>query len=286
VSAVAGLKQRVFDTARDRAVRAGRIPRQAYEHYFIESDGLHSRVHLQNFWSTFWPHLDGEAVANIEVCDAGGRVVGRTTRPVPKFGQLFLELRDLLGELGLQVPEGTVAIDLEPPAAVREHLRDVPNAAAVEINTPFWMAYYDDDENYMYVHSIEKLRGPVFGSTWALERLLDRGEAPVGERWRSWRLLDADELEEIQVVVINHAERPASTTVGIYDPEDRPVVERRLDFGPRALHRVRFRREELGAGMPEGTRFLRVGLDPTLTVNGKPYVLMRYGGGPLSLHHG
>ena len=286
MSAVAGLKQRVFDTARDRAVRSGRIPRQAYEHYFIESEGLHSRVHLQNFWSTFWPQLDGDAVANIEICDAGGRVVGRTTRAVPKFGQLFLEMRDLLGELGVQVPEGTVAIDLEPPAAVKERLHEVPNAAEVEINTPFWMAYYDAAENYMYVHSIEKLRGPVFGSTWAMERLLDRGQTPVGERWRSWRLIDADQLEEIQVVVINHAERAASTTVGIYDPEDGPVAERRLEFGPRQLHRVRFQRDELVSGMPEGTRFLRVGLDPTLTVNGKPYVLMRYGGGPLSLHHG
>ena len=28
------------------------------------------------------------------------------------------------------------------------------------------------------------------------------------------------------------------------------------------------------------------GMDPLLTGNGKPYVLMRYGGGPLSLHHG
>jgi hypothetical protein len=31
---------------------------------------------------------------------------------------------------------------------------------------------------------------------------------------------------------------------------------------------------------------VRIGLDPLLTTNGKPYVIMRYGGGPLSLHHG
>ena len=31
---------------------------------------------------------------------------------------------------------------------------------------------------------------------------------------------------------------------------------------------------------------VRIALDPVLSDNGKPYVIMRYGGGPLSLHHG
>jgi hypothetical protein len=31
---------------------------------------------------------------------------------------------------------------------------------------------------------------------------------------------------------------------------------------------------------------LQLGIDPLPTLNGKPYVLMRYGNGPLSLHHG
>jgi hypothetical protein len=43
-------------------------------------------------------------------------------------------------------------------------------------------------------------------------------------------------------------------------------------------------RAALGAG--GGARLGRIGMDPLLTGNGKPYVLMRYGGGPLSLHHG
>lgn len=286
MSAVAGIKQRVVEAARDRAVKTGRIPRQAYQHYFIESEGLHSRAHLQNFWSTFWPHLEGSSTAHVEICDAEGTVVGRVDREVPKFGQLFLEVRDLLAEVGASVAEGTVAVDLEPPDAVKQGLHDVPNAAEVEINTPFWMAYYDADENYMYVHSIEKLRGHVFGSTWALERLAERAGSQPGGSWRSWRLLDAAELREIQVVVINHSEHPAATTVGVYDPEDRVVAQRRVEFRPRQLHRVRFARPELEAGMPEGTRHVRVGLEDMPTVNGKPYVLMRYGDGPLSLHHG
>ena len=66
------------------------------------------------------------------------------------------------------------------------------------------------------------------------------------------------------------------------------VLEHKLDFAPRQLHRVRFPAKALGEALhdlPPGT-LLRIGLDPLLTGNGKPYVLMRYDQGPLSLHHG
>jgi hypothetical protein len=90
------------------------------------------------------------------------------------------------------------------------------------------------------------------------------------------------------VVAINHRPSSGSTTVGVYTPDDQPVVERRLEFAPRQLHRVRFGSDDLAEGLGRlgGPRHLRIGLDPLLTGNGKPYVLMRYDNGPLSLHHG
>jgi hypothetical protein len=284
MSAVAALKERAYQASRERAVRTGRLPREAYAHYFIETDGLHSRVHLQNFWSTLWPQARGDAIAHIEVRDAGGAVVGSAERRLPPFGQLFLEARDLLAEIGASAPEGTLAIDLEPPDDVRARFDAIPRVEDAELNTPFWMAYYDATENYMYVHSIERLRGRIFGAPRSLALLRGR-QAEHGERWRSWRLLDADRLAEVQIIAINHADRSGTTTAGLYTADDRPVVERRLEFGPYQLHRVVFTAADIAPRL-EGAQHVRVGLDPTLTVNGKPYVLMRYGSGPLSLHHG
>jgi hypothetical protein len=281
---IATLKQRAYQASRNRAIRTGRLPREAYGHYFIEAEGLHSRLHLQNFWSMLWPDAGGEAVAHIELRDAGGGLLGRTDRALPPFGQLFVEARDLLAEVGASAPEGTLAVDLEPPAEVRRRFDVIPSVEDAEINTPFWMAYYDATENYMYVHSIERLRGPIFGASKALTLMRGR-QTEGGERWRSWRLLDAAGLDEVQVVVINHSEQPGATTAGLYTADDRPVAERRLEFAPRQLHRVTFTAEEIRAGA-DGAEHVRIGLDPTLTVNGKPYVLMRYGNGPLSLHHG
>lgn len=294
---MSSVKDRVIDAAKEKAVtevrqratRAGKPPRKAYQHYFIEDDGLHSRIHLQNFYSTFWPDIDAPATAHLQVFDAAGRKLGDAERTIARFGCAFVELRDLLAELGADAREGTVAIDLEPSAAVREHFKDLPKPDVVEINTPFWMAYYDDGENYMYVHSIEKLAGEIFGTTPPVAWQIKRAAAGV-ERgtWRSWRLLESTGLTELQIVAINHAEVPGSSTVGVYTAADEPVVEHKLDFAPRQLHRVRFPAKVLGEALhdlPPGT-LLRIGLDPLLTGNGKPYVLMRYDQGPLSLHHG
>jgi hypothetical protein len=280
---IASIKERAAAGVRERALKAGKVPRRAYAHYFIEDEGLHSRIHLQNFWSTFWPQFDAPAQARIQVRDESGHELGTVERELPRFGSAFIEMRQVLAELGASPSEGTVAIDLDPPDEVKAALGDIPNPLEAEVNTPYWMAYYDADENYMYVHSIDKLGGAVFGTTKPMEWMLTRSP-DHGERWRSWRLLELDRLSEVQIVAINHSAERGRTKVGVYgNDDDSPLYERELELGPRELARVRVPASELSA---DAETFGRIGLDPLLTGNGKPYVLLRYGSGPLSIHHG
>jgi hypothetical protein len=282
---IAQLKERTLTGIRGRAVRTGRVPRRAYAHYFIEDEGIHSRIHLQNFWSTFWPQFDAPAVARIQVRDDSGRELGTVVREVPRFGSAFIEIRELLAQLGAKAAEGTVAVDLDPSEDVKSALGDIPRPLEAEVNTPYWMAYYDADENYMYVHSIDKLGGAVFGTTKPIEWMLLR-QRDEGESWRSWRLLELDRLSEIQVVAINHSPRPGRTVVGVYaSDDDSPLFRRELELAPRQLARVRVPAAVLDLSSCPGA-LGRIGLDPLLTGNGKPYVLLRYGSGPLSIHHG
>jgi hypothetical protein len=261
------------------------VPRRAYAHYYIEDEGIHSRIHIQNFWSTFWPQFEASATARIQVRDASGRELGTVEREIPRFGSAFIEIRDLLNELGATATEGTVAADLEPSDEVKSSLGDIPNPLQAEVNTPYWMAYYDAAENYMYVHSIDKLGGAVFGTTKPIEWMLMR-QRDEGEPWRSWRLLELDRLAEIQVVAINHSPRPGRTVVGVYaSDDDAPLFQRELELAPRQLARVRVPASEMARAERPGT-LGRIGFDPLLTGNGKPYVLLRYGSGPLSIHHG
>ena len=92
---------------------------------------------------------------------------------------------------------------------------------------------------------------------------------------------------ELQVVAINH--RPLA---GLDDGRRLPTADDQLTFfeeeielQPKGLRRVQLPPQEI-AGWPERPEHVRIGLDPLLTANGKPYVLMRYSGGPLSIHHG
>jgi hypothetical protein len=288
VSLVADTRAHLADAVRRRAATTGRPPRLAYTHYFIESDGLHSRIHLQNFYSTFWPQVHEPALAHITAFDSEGRGQGSTTRSIPPFGSLFLELSELLRELGSRAPEGMVAIDLEPAAAVAEQFHELPDADQVEVKTPFWMAYYDDDENFMYVHSIDTLGGEVFGAPALLRWSMTR-HVGQGERWRSWRLLEATRLADLQIVCMNTSPERRATCVGVYSGDDAiTLYQQDVELAPRAVARVRVPAEELRAWPARHPDLLhaRIGLDPLLTANGKPYVLMRYAGGPPSLHHG
>ncbi len=288
MSVASALRGRASDDLRRRAAGTGRAPRRAYTHYFVESEGLHSRIHLQNFYSTFWPQVEEPAVAHILVHDRAGCRQGEARHEIPRFGSLFLEVSELLAEVGSRAVEGTVAIDLEPSAGVRAQLHELPSAEEAEIKTPFWMAYYDDTENYMYVHSIDTLGGEVFGTSRLLRRSMTRS-VPQGGRWRSWRLLDAERLSDLQVVCINTSLEARSTVVGVYSGDgSRTLYERSVTLGARALERVRVPAEELAAWPRRHPEIphVRIGLDPLLTVNGKPYVIMRYADGPPSVHHG
>ena len=271
-------------------IRAHRVPRYAYRHYFLEDEGLHSRIHLQNFYSTMWPNIGEPVAARVELFDATGHSLGALERRIAPFGGLFLEVGDALAELGARVPEGTVLVDAEPPRGALAELTSFPLEDKTELllGTPFWMAYYDDDENYMYVHAISPEMGEYHVVPKPIGRFLIQGGARTGGRWRAGRLLDVAGLADLQVVVVNHANGRRVTELGLYDADDGSAVwKTHLDLSAHEVGRVRVDHAALDAfrlRKPEG-RF-RAGLDPLPTSNGKPYLLMRYGDGPLSLHHG
>ena len=76
------------------------------------------------------------------------------------------------------------------------------------------------------------------------------------------------------------------STIGLYEAETAtPIHETTRDFEPGQLHRVRIPGDEIAASAGSA-RLGRIGMSPLLTDNGKPYVIMRYGDGPLSIHHG
>jgi hypothetical protein len=273
-----------------RLVRSNHIPRYAYRHYFIETGGLHSRVHVQNFYSTMWPHLEEPMRVRVEVSAASGGAVGQIVRDVPPFGSLFLDVADLLEEIGAHEPEGSVLVDTKPPASVLADLTSfpLPDQFDLLLGSPFWMAYFDADENYMYVHSISPEMGRYYGVPGPVGRFLIHEAAKPAGRWRAGRLIDADGLTEMQIVLANHAGSRRVTTLGIFDARDDAAVwQVRLSLAPHEVRRVRVDEACLDAFRAKagGGRF-RVGMDELPTSNGKPYLLMRYGTGPLSLHHG
>lgn len=268
----------------DRVLSAGYVPRRAFAHYFMNTEGIRSRAHLQNFYSTFFPLTLTDATAHVSLFGKDGKLIAQKDFVVPPFGQLYLEIEDIVG-YNMDM-EGMIYIDFEPPAVIRKQLKTLPAIQALTVQTPFWVSYRDPDDNYMYVHSIESYRGKVWGAVWPLKQILSR-VAPDRPKWQSWRLLDVALLDELQVVVMNHSHVPGTTTVSIIDESGATKWSEQVTLDTRQVARVVVPEEKIlewKAAADPGT--VRIALDPILTGNGKPYVIMRYGGGPWSLHHG
>ena len=267
-----------------KVLASGFVPRRAFAHYFMNTEGIRSRAHLQNFYSTFFPESLTDATAHVWLYGQDGTLIAKKDFTVPPFGQLYLEVEDIVGH-DLDT-EGMIFIDLEPPAAIRKQLKSIPNLQGLTVQTPFWMSYRDEHDNYMYVHSIESYRGKVFGAVWPLRQMMST-VAPERHPWQSWRLLDTALLDELQIVVMNHSHTPGTATVGVIGDGGERIWAEEVTLDSRQTRRVVVPSAMIEKWKSEGAPVnVRVAIDPLFTGNGKPYVIMRYGGGPWSLHHG
>lgn len=278
-----------FFTSQSRRVYAllnklGYVPRFAFAHYFLNSDGLQSRIHLQNYYSLFFPGIKESAKATVWLYDSNGKEVSKSKFEIEYMGQIYLELSDLLP--GSENFEGMVQVDLAPPKKLRREIASIPNLDSLVMRTPFWVSYRDKHENYMYVHSIEAFLGRVLGAFWPI-RFFMKSKLVGGMVWKSWRLLDLSILENLQVITMNHGSKRGKTDLQIFSGDSRLLWSTSLEINSRGSVRVTVPMELLASWKKDSQiNSLRIGIDPLLTPNGKPYVLMKYGNGPQSIHHG
>ncbi len=267
-----------------RLLESGFVPRRPFAHYFMNTAGIRSRVHLQNYYSMFFPDDLTSVDARVWLYDSQGALIAYRTFSIPAFGQLYLEIEDIAGDN--VDSEGMIVVDVVPPKATRHNLKTLPNIQALTVQTPFWVSYRDADDNYMYVHSIEVYRGRVFGAVWPVNQLMAHA-AQSRAPWESWRLLDVNLLDELYVIVMNHSATPGSTEVRVISQTGVELWSEEVSLKSRESRRVIVPTEKIIEWRRAGDHeSVRVALSTVLSDNGKPYVLMRYGGGPLSMHHG
>jgi hypothetical protein len=277
------LMRRGVMMARRVSNRSGRLPRRGYAHCFIEHDGVHSRLHLHNFYSLFLPDIADPVDVHVLFFDADGRPLGTVTRPLAPFSALILPVAEALAELGRSAALGTVAVDVEPPSTYWRRLVEVgPEGAMAQ--SPFWMGYHDDRGSVAYVHSIDQYYGNVFG-VGRLAGLAYRSRWHRGGAWTSKRLIEAKNLRSVDAYLVNHSPTAGETTVRwLTHPEGAVLVEHTVKVQAHGAVRVSVTSADLEHAL--GTERLRLEVDGLLTDNGKPYVMLRYADGPFSLHHG
>jgi hypothetical protein len=279
------LKMRVVRYAADFLLRKlGYFPRYPFAHFFLHDGEITSTLHIHNFYSVFFPDIKTSTIGRVWLHDSNGNLIRHKRFEIPPFGQVYLSAKDLL-DPGDKI-EGMVYVDLKPTKKIRARLRRFPNSRTMVSQTPFWVSYVDADQNYMYVHSIDTYKGKILGSLWPRSQRKPK-KTSTTESWKSWRILDLSLLSELEVIVMNHSSREGRCNIQIWSDDDSKLWEFPVTMKTRETKRVSVP-QSLISELSESqvTRNIRVGIDGLLTPNGKPYVLMRYGVGPRSLHHG
>lgn len=283
MSAARSLALRGVKLARRASNPARRLPRRGYAHCFIEADGVHSRLHLHHFYSLFLPDLTEPVDAHIHVFSEAGKALGVVTRRLTPFSSLTLPMSEVLSELGTSAALGTVALDIEPGIGYSRRLVELgPQSAMAQ--SPFWMGYYGDDGSVAYIHSIDQHFGTVFG-IGRIGSIAFRAHWHRGGDWASKRLIDAQGLRQADAYLVNHSTAAGRPTVRwLAHPEKTILSEHTETVRAHGAIRVSVTADDLARAAGTVDK-LRLEVDGLLTSNGKPYVMVRYGNGPFSLHH-
>ena len=264
--------------------RLGYFPRYPFAHFFLHDGVITSTLHIHNFYSVFFPDIKSNAIVRVWLHDPKGNLICRKQFKIPPFGQIYLSAKDLINTD--DKISGMVYVDLQPSREIRARLRKLPDSRSMVSQTPFWVSYVDADENYMYVHSIDTYKGRILGYLWPRSQRKAK-KATIASSWKSWRILELSLLSELEVIVMNHSSEKGECVVQLWSDDDTQLWNFPLTMKTRETKRVKVP-QSLISDLSESqvTRNIRVGIEGLLTPNGKPYVLMRYGMGPRSLHHG
>ena len=257
----------------------GGTSRVPYLHYWTLREGADSLVCFHHVFSILDPDVRRPCHAMLRVHDDFGRLLVATSIEVEARGSRMISVRSLLDTATRRAAlDGSLELDLVPP----EDFGVMPTGT---VATYFYMLYRSPSGMMTTVHSID--RGAVYrGVPAPVGRLLGlRTKAPLGF-WRSKRAIWSEGLREIRAVAINHAGLTRRLHLGLCTvPEGRVVAEVARSVPSRGVLALEYRPETPPPSNGERPAYVVFSRALT-TANGKPYVWVGYGTGPMSVHHG
>lgn len=250
------------------------VPRLVYQHVFLEDGRRHSMIHVQNPFSFFDPWHPHLARAVIRLFDERGRRLKSISVPIPSFGTLALDVREL-GIDELTGGTGTLSVDIVPPRRYKQYLRDSTPGVAL-IASPFWVRFFDDEGSQAFVHSIEADRTRMRGLPPIVDRLAIG--ATSGGAWESSRTVSLGRGESATALVVNHSRSNYETVVRWTNRTSGEVVSTPVSVPLRGVTTVRTPAHFVGQ--------VYLSVDRLSTPNAKPYVLVKNKQGQFGLTHG
>jgi len=256
----------------------GGTPRVAYMHYWTLREEADSLVTFHNYFSLLDPAARGPCHADLRLYDAAGRTLASRGLDVPARGCAQVSVRALLRTAGAppDALEGSVELDVLPPEDF-SHERNETGSFEVSA-ARFFMIYRSPAGMMATAHCLEKtatyrgLPSPFAG--------LLKVHARRPGAWCCKRPISARNLSEVRAVAVNYADEPRALHLALWAGAHGEIVaEAHRVVAPRGVLALEYR------GVRADAPFYTLHSDALPTPNGKPYLWVRYGDGPMATHH-
>jgi len=228
---------------------------------YVCEHGISSFAGINNYFSTFAPEIETEALVELQLYDASGAPIGTHRLSLPHFGSTSLDIAALLRMRGLSSPRGILTVQMRPRRRRRPSYQRLG-----DLCSHFFMFYRDELGSVAQIHP-----SSILAAT-----------ATPSPPFLSSHIITTRGLSAVVLYQCNPAPYAHEMTLSLLDPESRaPLIERRIALPPRGVERV----ELPMAAISRLPARLLLAASAFPSANSKPMLQRLYADGRFSMSH-
>jgi hypothetical protein len=245
-------------------------------YYWVSDGNLDTVLHLQNYFSAFFPELETSTTGTISMFDQNGVALGITLFAVAHNGSTKFRVSELIGTNGVSscTTFGSLEVKMAIPQPVLDRVKD---QHSLYFWDRFYIAYTNNQGQMCFVHGVDKTHIYHEGATDPV----DWYGPPGDHQWAPELPVDIDDYQKFSVVMLNRTSSPSVVTLTLLDELDESL-NWTAEIPPKGVHRFELNKE---ATHPLTPTELRMRIEGMPTKFGRPMVFKEFRNGAFSAMH-
>ncbi|MBY0471647.1 hypothetical protein K2X30_10820 [bacterium] len=246
-----------------------------YTNAYVRTEGVKTRIHLNNIISPFLPQYDDPVDFKIQFFSQDGVLLKILHRTLERHGCSFIDVDEALS--GIESPFGMVVVNAELSKAIRSRL--TANKLRM-VSSHYFVTWETQEGGINCSHCIESYNGSYFGIPGFMKGWI-KPNRPI-QNWISNSGIMPHGLEKMRLYFTNPGKKTILSDVEIRQ-NAQILHKEQLHLKPYGTGLLSIAPPQLKSFDPKGASLV-IKVD-ALTGNAKPYAFLKYKGRGYLAHH-